>query len=154
RLPLPSPCPPGTLRGRSVSAVGFLPGSAPVERIPAMLVLSRRIDEKIVFPTFDTILHIVAIKNGAVRLGIEAPDDVPVYREEIFDPTRFTPPPTRAGVAEAAFQELTHLVRNRLNSTTIGFALLRRQLELGLHKEVEGTLQKIEQEIEVLRGQV
>src|SRR5262245_1975235 len=119
-----------------------------------MLVLARRIDEKIVFPTFDTILHIVAIKNGAVRLGIEAPDDVPVYREEIFDPARFTPPPTRASLAEAACQELTHLVRNRLNSTTIGFALLRRQLELGLHQEVATTLQKIEQEIEVLRGQV
>lgn len=48
-----------------------------------MLILTRRIGEKLVIGegTFFTVL---AIKGNHVRLGIEAPDDVSVHREEIF----------------------------------------------------------------------
>jgi carbon storage regulator CsrA len=49
-----------------------------------MLVLSRRLSEKIVLPTLGVTITVVAVKPGVVRLGIEAPSDVPVLREELL----------------------------------------------------------------------
>jgi carbon storage regulator len=49
----------------------------------AMLVLSRHLDEKIVIPGLGITLTVVAIRGNVVRLGIEAPPDVKVFREEI-----------------------------------------------------------------------
>jgi carbon storage regulator len=49
----------------------------------SMLVLSRRLHEKIVLPGIGTIIEVVAIKPGVVRLGIEAPSEVTVLREEL-----------------------------------------------------------------------
>ena len=50
-----------------------------------MLVLSRRVGERIFFPSIDAYVKILAIKSGTVRLSIEAPSAVPVLREELRD---------------------------------------------------------------------
>lgn len=50
---------------------------------PHMLVLSRKLHEKIVFPGLGITVHVVAVKPGVVRLGIEAPLDVAVLRSEL-----------------------------------------------------------------------
>lgn len=47
-----------------------------------MLVLSRKLGEKIVIGDNITVT-IVKIDRNQIRIGIEAPQDVPVYREEI-----------------------------------------------------------------------
>ncbi|MFW6344400.1 MAG: carbon storage regulator CsrA [Sediminispirochaetaceae bacterium] len=48
-----------------------------------MLILSRKIDESIVIS--DNIeVSIVDIKGDQVKLGISAPKDVKVYRQEVF----------------------------------------------------------------------
>jgi carbon storage regulator len=47
-----------------------------------MLVLSRRVGEEIVIDG-DIRLMIVSIRGNAVRLGISAPESVPVDRREI-----------------------------------------------------------------------
>jgi carbon storage regulator len=52
-----------------------------------MLVLTRKQNEKIVIGK-DIILTIVRVDKNQVRLGIEAPGDVRVYREEILPTTR------------------------------------------------------------------
>jgi carbon storage regulator CsrA len=48
-----------------------------------MLVLSRRTGEKIVLPGLNVTIQIISAKPGAVRLGIDAPPDVRVLREEL-----------------------------------------------------------------------
>ncbi|MBV8230517.1 MAG: carbon storage regulator CsrA [Planctomycetaceae bacterium] len=48
-----------------------------------MLVLSRKLNEKIVIDS-NIVITIVKIDRNQVRLGIEAPGHVPVYREEIL----------------------------------------------------------------------
>lgn len=50
-----------------------------------MLVLSRHQGEKIVLPGLGVTIQVVQIKGGAVRLGIEAPVDIPIFRQEILD---------------------------------------------------------------------
>jgi carbon storage regulator len=49
-----------------------------------MLILSRKLNETIVIN--DNIkVTLVESSNGKVRLGIDAPPEVPVYRQEIYD---------------------------------------------------------------------
>lgn len=48
-----------------------------------MLVLSRKKDEKIIIGDNISIM-IVDIQGDKVRLGIEAPRDIPVHREEVY----------------------------------------------------------------------
>jgi len=48
-----------------------------------MLVLSRKLNEKIVINGNITVT-VVKIDRNQVRLGIEAPGQIPVYREEIL----------------------------------------------------------------------
>lgn len=49
-----------------------------------MLVLSRRRDECIVIGD-DIKIMVVEIRGDKVRLGIDAPDNVTVHREEIYE---------------------------------------------------------------------
>ena len=52
-----------------------------------MLVLSRRRDEA-VYIGGDIKIVVVAIDEGKVRLGIEAPANVPVHRGEVYHAIR------------------------------------------------------------------
>lgn len=52
-----------------------------------MLVLSRKKDEAIVINDDITIV-VVEIRGDKVRLGVEAPKEVPVHRREVFDAIR------------------------------------------------------------------
>ncbi|MFN9954662.1 MAG: carbon storage regulator CsrA [bacterium] len=49
-----------------------------------MLVLSRKKNESIVINNDITVV-VVEIRGDKVRLGIEAPKEVPVHRREVFD---------------------------------------------------------------------
>ncbi|MGL4595640.1 MAG: carbon storage regulator CsrA [Thermoguttaceae bacterium] len=49
-----------------------------------MLVLSRKKNESVVIDGAITIV-VVEIRGDKVRLGIDAPKDVPVHRKEIYD---------------------------------------------------------------------
>ena len=52
-----------------------------------MLVLSRKKNESIVIDDDITIV-VVEIRGDKVRLGVEAPKEVPVHRREVFDAIR------------------------------------------------------------------
>jgi carbon storage regulator len=48
-----------------------------------MLVLSRKLGEKI-FINDNICITVVDIDRGKIRLGIEAPRDVPIFRKELL----------------------------------------------------------------------
>ncbi len=52
-----------------------------------MLVLSRKKNESIVINNDITIV-VVEIRGDKVRLGVEAPKEVPVHRREVYDTIR------------------------------------------------------------------
>jgi carbon storage regulator len=49
-----------------------------------MLVLSRKLGERIVVPSCEMSIIVVSIEGNSIRLGIMAPSDVSVYREELW----------------------------------------------------------------------
>ena len=52
-----------------------------------MLVLSRKRNEQIVIGE-KIVITIVDIRGDKVRLGVEAPNDVPVHRREVYEALR------------------------------------------------------------------
>jgi len=61
-----------------------------------MLVLSRKVGQRILIG--DKIaVTIVRLGQGGVRIGIEAPDDCEIIREELKDPAGATVPAEAAG---------------------------------------------------------
>jgi carbon storage regulator CsrA len=97
-----------------------------------MLVLSRRPQEKIVFPTLGVTVEICSIKKNVVRIGIEAPPSVSILREELA---------TSPGALDAPEQKSArHQMRNRLHRAGLALHLAQRQLEAGLNKAADETL--------------
>ncbi len=65
-----------------------------------MLVLSRKKNESIVINN-DIVVTVVEIRGDKVRLGIVAPKEVPVHRQEVYDAIHgkdSTEPPASAPV--------------------------------------------------------
>ena len=58
-----------------------------VTEAKAVLVLSRNKDERIVIGG-DIVITVVEVRGDKVRLGIEAPKDVPIMRQELLDDDR------------------------------------------------------------------
>lgn len=56
----------------------------PVGKGNTMLVLSRKKNEKIVIGD-NIVVMVVEVRGDKVRLGIEAPKEVSVHREEVYD---------------------------------------------------------------------
>jgi carbon storage regulator len=52
-----------------------------------MLIITRRPGEKVMVGE-DIVVHVMEIVGNSVRVGIEAPRAVPVYREEIWNAVR------------------------------------------------------------------
>jgi carbon storage regulator len=50
-----------------------------------MLILSRKIGERVLLPDHDLAITVVAVEGNRVRLGISAPPEITVYREEIWN---------------------------------------------------------------------
>ena len=65
-----------------------------------MLVLSRKLGEKI-YINDNICITVVDIDRGKIRRGIEAPRDVPIFRQELLtDGKGKTPPDTPALAAK------------------------------------------------------
>ena len=69
-----------------------------------MLVLSRKKNESIVIND-DISIVVVEIRGDKVRLGVEAPKEVPVHRREVYDAIKRLEKQQSAGDVDAAATE-------------------------------------------------
>ena len=116
-----------------------------------MLVLSRRPNEKLVLPTVDVAVQVVKILGNVVRLGIEAPDHVAVYREELLrNRAASNPPggacPARPAPGAAEGQAPSSLARNQwervLDGLGSAFEFAQAALARGETQEARRVLEK------------
>ena len=99
-----------------------------------MLVVSRRPNEKLVFPALGITIQIAKVNGQTVRLGVIAPRDVQVLRHELAGETADAPG------ANAPGRRLEHQLRNAMSKLTLGLHLARRQAEAGHVAEADATL--------------
>lgn len=97
-----------------------------------MLVLSRREQDRIVFPTLGVAVHVLRLGGNKVRLGVDAPREVPVLRHELTPHEEHQLAKSRKVCADAesntkvqgavasamsALQKLTQLVDRELDAS-------------------------------------
>ena len=75
-----------------------------------MLVLSRKTNESIVIDGNITV-SVLRVDNDNVRLGIEAPLEIPVLRKEIYEEIK-TNNEMAAGSAKRKVRQVKQLVKN------------------------------------------
>ena len=121
------------------------------EETPAMLVLSRGKNDKVVFPTLGITVEILRLVGSKVRLGIEAPKDIPVLRDELVENDDARHAIHNRSVAAGG---LTHAMRNRLQAATIGLSVLQMMLEAGKADDAEPTIFKIFNELKSLEEEL
>jgi carbon storage regulator CsrA len=114
-----------------------------------MLVLSRRENETIVFPTLGISIELLRLRGAAAKIGIEAPDDVPVKRGELLglrslEFTAEEPP------ASEKLRRLRQAVRRRLDEAALQLNDLHRQVEEGAAAESQGSILRLFHELEAL----
>lgn len=101
-----------------------------------MLALSRRPGERILFPGLNISLQILQVKGNNVRVGIDAPAEVVIVREEISNASQ---PPA---AAQAGSRRLSHAQRNQLNTAVLALHLAEKELQAGMVGSAEKTLEQ------------
>jgi carbon storage regulator CsrA len=126
-----------------------------------MLVLSRGRNEKVVFPTLGISVEILRVAGNKVRLGIDAPQEIPVHRHEVSERIAaganadgqdaiIRMPARRDDVS----RKLTHAVRNRLHAASLGLHILHRKLESDDLTDAEATIFQIFNELKAIESQL
>ena len=117
-----------------------------------MLVLSRGVDDKVVFPSLGITVDIIRVDGNKVRLGIDAPREIPVHRHEIVERMK------EFGEEIIPFRpkdnQLTHAIRNRLNAASLGLHVLHQKLEVGNTNEAEADIFAIFNELKAIEDEV
>lgn len=102
-----------------------------------MLVLSRRVEEELVFPHLGIRIKVLRSQGNRVRLGIEAPNFVEVHRGEITQEKQVESP-----------SQSRHAFQNELNAVQLAMTLYERQIERG---EVDAANQTFLRMVDQLR---
>lgn len=104
-----------------------------------MLVLSRGQNEKIVFPRLAISVEVLQIGRSKVRIGVKAPKEISVLRDELAADSDAEEPDSKFGNPR---RELSHELRNRLHTAQLALRLSQRLLSLDRQDEAEETLQR------------
>lgn len=117
-----------------------------------MLILSRRTNETIRFPQLGISVSIVSVKGNRVQVGVDAPAEIHVLRQELESTSTKSPvvapvkssatakhPVETPSVRTKAEQDV-HDFKNRLNKATLGLHLAQMQLAAGHTEAAEKSL--------------
>jgi carbon storage regulator CsrA len=120
----------------------------------SMLVLSRRLDETIVFPGINATVRVLEIRKGNVRLGIDAPAEVNILRGELPDKkAEWGTAAKEADVTANAKKtsEADEMLDNDLRDANMLLGIARLQLRVGLPQGAEEALAQASRQLEALR---
>lgn len=113
-----------------------------------MLVLTRKENQKVCFPSLGITVQILGVKGSSVRLGVDAPLEVRIVRDELDDNGPDKRPP-RAHVIHLP-QNLRHEMRHELNSLSIALHMFKEKLDDGYYEDAEVTFDRLVEHIERL----
>src|SRR5262245_341904 len=119
-----------------------------------MLVLSSRVHEKIVLPGLPTTIEVVAIQPGAVRLGIQAPEEVRILRETLPDRVAEWGPDPATEEQPPTLLQVGQLLDRRLEIAHKGLDELRKLLLADRAEDAETVLERLDEDLRLLRRRV
>ena len=110
-----------------------------VRREAQMLVLSRKIDQKVVLPGLDVTIQVVRCRASGVTLGIEAPPQIRILREELQSQNSASSETFDSEVfrelleqrVQSLPEQVRHDWRDRLNTLTMALHMLNDQIDAG-----------------------
>ena len=98
-----------------------------------MLVLSRQQDQKVLFPNLGITVEIVGVKGRNVKLGIDAPPEIRILRDEIAHEWDFKQREKASEINGADHAQ--HALKNQLNHIGLMVQVAQKKLEKGLVNE-------------------
>ncbi len=107
-----------------------------------MLVLSRRAQEKISFPQVGISIHFLRVRSGTAKVGIDAPRNIQIVRDEVDDDAAQATRVTRKELLRLPRQE-RHAIRNELHAISVGLHLFREQMRLGLEDDAQESFDSV-----------
>ena len=118
-----------------------------------MLVISRRENERFLFPNLGIAIQVIKVAGRAAKIGVEAPREIRVLREELVDESDINQlPAVFAGLESALPKNLKHDFRNRLNPISLGIQVVQQLIEKGRVDEIEPVLNKVVNSLKKLDG--
>lgn len=105
-----------------------------------MLVLSRKQNEKILFPHLGIEIDVRRIAGSSVTIGINAPKSIFVLRGELANDAEAK---GIAGWSDERESKFRHAVRNQLNKATLAVAIAQKQLDKGNKHDSEKILREL-----------
>ena len=116
-----------------------------------MLVLSTRLNEKILLPDVNTAIEVVAIQSNSVRLGISAPEEVRILRENVPDKVAEWGPEPVEEDRVPSLQDVKRLIDKRLEIAREGISEARKCLRNGQEEDARVLLEKVDEDLHLLR---
>ena len=108
-----------------------------------MLVVTRHSKEKISFPQVGITIRFIRVHSGNVKVGIDAPRDIAIVRDEIESNE------TTASLIRRQFlrlpRDIRHGIRNELHQISVGLHLYRELLQAGHAQEAEDAFQTMQE---------
>ena len=110
-----------------------------------MLVITRRSNDRISFPQVGITVHFIRVQGGSAKVGIDAPRDIAIVRDEIADN-----PKAAAQLRQQWLRlprEVRHEIRNELHAISVGMHLYREQIKSGAESDAQETFVQIQEAI-------
>ena len=107
-----------------------------------MLVVTRKQDQKITFPGLGITVHLLRINGATVKVGIDAPPEVRILRDELAPGADETP----------SLRPDHHALANALSKITLAVHLARKQWDIGRPADADVTLNTALRAVEALEA--
>ena len=114
-----------------------------------MLVVSRRESDRLVFPELGISIVVVKLTRQRATLGIRAPKEVRVLREELLDKDQLST--TEVEVPESNLVELVHQLKTQIDAATQQAKSAHEELSAGNKDEALNALSQTIAELDALR---
>lgn len=114
-----------------------------------MLVLSRRVNERIIFPTLGISIQVIRLASNRASLGIKAPPEIQVIRQELRGDA--APSPRQTELADAIESQVRRKIQHQINALARSLQSVQDELENGDIDHAVDQLGQIRSAVDELR---